>query len=65
MPKTNTNSVQATVLPKEVAEQFEIAEGVLAQFVCGEFGQIDLTKINLELASRLAEKGYLLKKKLV
>jgi len=62
MAKTSTNSTTPTVLPEDVAKQYDIADGVLAQFVCSEFGAIDLTRIDLDLAARLATKGYLKKK---
>lgn len=50
------------MLRPEVEAQYDIPAGVVAEFVSSEFGHVDLTKIGLEFAERLAEKGYLIKK---
>ena len=47
------------ILPAPVAALYDISEGVLAKFVCPEHGHVDLTCMTLELAERLAAKGYL------
>jgi hypothetical protein len=49
------------VLPPDVAKEYEVAPGVLSMFADNEFGNVDLTCVNLEFAGRLAEKGYLKK----
>lgn len=50
------------VLPSDVAELYSVREGLLQKFICQEFGEVDLTTVNLEFASRLADAGYLIKK---
>jgi hypothetical protein len=47
------------VLPADVAAIYEPAPGVLAQFVCSEFGHVDLSVVTLEFAERLARAGFL------
>jgi hypothetical protein len=51
-----------SILKPDVAAVYDVPEGRLPQFVCAEFGEVDLTAIGLEFAGRLAEKGFLIKK---
>ena len=51
-----------SILRPEVAEKFEVRKGLLSVFASADFGHVDLTTINLEFASRLADAGYLIKK---
>jgi hypothetical protein len=63
-PSNNDNKKQkpsGSFLPEAVAAKYEPVEGVLQHFVCAEFGRVDLTQIDLQLAEQLAEKGYLKK----
>lgn len=59
MAKKATQST--SVLPQDVAEQYEVVDGLVSQFACPTFGHVDLTTINLEFAERLAQQGYLKK----
>lgn len=54
----NKSTSRKSILSADVAKQYKPAKGVVAVFAC-EFGEVDLTKINLEFAGRLAEAGYL------
>lgn len=49
----------ASVLMPEVAARFTIRRGLPSEFVCAEFGRVNLPEINLRMAERLARKGYL------
>lgn len=60
MKKVSSRKEQPTLAP-EVAEKYEVVEGVLSVFACREFGLVDLSKVNLEFAKQLEEKGYLKK----
>lgn len=48
-------------LEKEVAKHYEVPEGRTINFVCAEFGEVDLRAVTMEFASRLADAGYLKK----
>jgi hypothetical protein len=62
MGKPQTKPAAATsVLKPEVADVYSIAEGVLQRFVDTEWGDVDLAHIDLALADKLAEKGYLIR----
>lgn len=60
-PKQPTSEKKNTVLQPEVAAQYRIPEGVLQVFVSAEFGRVDLSQADLQLAEQLHEKGYLKK----
>lgn len=62
MAKSPAKNTAATpqVLPDDVAGVYKPGEGVLPQFAC-EFGNVDLTTINMEFADRLFAAGYLVK----
>jgi hypothetical protein len=62
MPKPQTKPTATTsVLKPEVAAVYKLAEGVLQRFVDTEWGDVDLAHVDLALADKLAEKGYLIK----
>lgn len=66
MAKRNTipapiQAPAAPVLPAEVAAHYAIPDGQVTVFFNAEFEMVDLSKINLTLAARLAERGYLKK----
>lgn len=50
-----------SALRKDVAERYEVPPGRTMIFVCSEFGRVDLSQVDLTMAERLAEKGYLKK----
>lgn len=52
---------QESVLPPKVAALYSKRKGLADVFVCAEFGTVDLSIINVVMAQRLAEKGYLIK----
>jgi hypothetical protein len=54
-------SAKESVLPQDVAAQYSPRKGLVQQFSCAEYGIVDLSKINLKFAKKLAEKGYLIK----
>lgn len=59
MSKKNNDSRTSSFLPEEVAKQYEPAEGTVAQIFSSQFGLVDLSKIDLEFAERLAQAGIL------
>lgn len=66
MPRPQNKPVEQVddhqpVLKPEVAAEYELAEGTVMIFADNEFDLVDLSQINLELAHRLAAKGYLKK----
>jgi len=65
MPPSNNDTKKhkssGSFLPDDVAALYEPGEGVLKIFVCAEFGEVDLSKVGLEFAERLASAGYLKK----
>jgi hypothetical protein len=62
MGKAQTKPAATTsVLKPEVAAVYTVAEGVLQRFVDTEWGDVDLATIDLALAEKLADKGYLIR----
>jgi len=59
--KTIKPSTAQAALPPEVAKIYKPRDGLVLQFAC-EFGNVDLTTINLEFADQLFAAGYLVKK---
>jgi hypothetical protein len=63
MAKATQQPEAASGLKPEVASVYELAEGTRMVFMDSELNEVDLSKINLEFAHRVAAKGYLVKKK--
>lgn len=60
--RTKPPAAQITeVLPAPVAAEYQVAPGVLSKFIDSELGEVDLTKLTLEYAERVAARGYLQK----
>jgi hypothetical protein len=56
------SSSRDQLLPKAVADLYDVASHTHAIFAIAELGEVQLDKVSLDHAKILAEKGYLIKK---
>lgn len=59
--KTARIATVTSQLRPEVAALFSVRQGLASEFVCTEFGRVNLREIDVPTAEMLAAKGYLKK----